>query len=67
MTGKRGGKATFDTSLSPQNRSQNRADETPRFTPTHKYNAWADDRRSTGATPRFSKGKRKGRQTDRQM
>ena len=25
--------------------------ETPRFTPTHKYNAWADDRRKLGTTP----------------
>ena len=40
-------------------RSHRRVDDTPRFTPTHKYNVWEDDRRSTGATPRFSKGKRK--------
>ncbi|XP_065064439.1 pre-mRNA-splicing factor ATP-dependent RNA helicase PRP16-like [Rhopilema esculentum] len=25
--------------------------ETPRFTPTHKYNAWADDKRKLGTTP----------------
>lgn len=40
-------------------RSHRRVGDTPRFTPTHKYNVWEDDRRSTGATPRFSKGKRK--------
>ena len=40
-------------------RSHRRVDDTPRFTPTHKYNVWEDDRRSTGATPRFSKGKSK--------
>ncbi|XP_057291109.1 pre-mRNA-splicing factor ATP-dependent RNA helicase PRP16-like [Hydractinia symbiolongicarpus] len=28
-----------------------REDETPRFTPTHKYNDWADDRRKGGWTP----------------
>ena len=39
-------------------RSHRQVDDTPRFTPTHKYNVWEDDRRSTGATPRFSKGKR---------
>lgn len=39
-------------------RSHRKVDDTPRFTPTHKYNVWEDDRRSTGATPRFSKGKR---------
>jgi len=26
-------------------------DDTPRFTPTHKYNAWADDRKNSGWTP----------------
>ncbi|XP_031561491.1 pre-mRNA-splicing factor ATP-dependent RNA helicase PRP16-like [Actinia tenebrosa] len=39
-------------------------DDTPRFTPTHKYNAWADDRRHSGATPRFSKGKARRRNKD---
>ncbi|KAJ4427868.1 hypothetical protein ANN_23872 [Periplaneta americana] len=28
-----------------------RHDDTPRPTPTHKYNAWARDRKKTGATP----------------
>ena len=34
-------------------------DDTPRFTPTHKYNAWADDRKKGGWTPseRGSPGK----------
>lgn len=41
-----------------ERRSHRRVDDTPHFTPTHKYNVWEDDRRSTGATPRFSKGKR---------
>ena len=40
-------------------RSHQRIDDTPMFTPTHKYNVWEDDRHSTGATPRFSKGKRR--------
>lgn len=41
-----------------ERRSHRRVDDTPLFTPTHKYNVWEDDRRSTGVTPRFSKGKR---------
>ena len=28
-----------------------REDDTPRFTPTHKYNEWADDRKKGGWTP----------------
>jgi len=33
--------------------------ETPRFTPTHKYNAWADDRQKLGTTPgSIRRGKR---------
>ncbi|CAD7090916.1 unnamed protein product [Hermetia illucens] len=30
-------------------------DATPRFTPAHKYNAWAADRKKSGATPREAK------------
>lgn len=30
-------------------------DDTPRPTPTHKFNAWANDRKRTGATPYTSK------------
>lgn len=34
-----------------------RHDETPRPTPTHKYNSWARDRKKTGATPVPGRGK----------
>lgn len=33
------------------------SDESPRPTPAHKYNAWANDRRPTGATPMTRKEK----------
>ncbi|KAK3726768.1 hypothetical protein QZH41_010426, partial [Actinostola sp. cb2023] len=46
------------------NRYTRLVDDTPRFTPTHKYNMWADDRRHSGATPRLSKGK--GRRRDQE-
>ena len=48
---------TFPASIAC--RSHQRIDDTPMFTPTHKYNVWEDDRHNTGATPRFSKGKRR--------
>lgn len=34
-------------------------DDTPRPTPAHKYNAWANDRKRSGATPYTSKLKKK--------
>lgn len=47
-----------------ERRSHQRIDDTPMFTPTHKYNVWEVDRHSTGATPRFSKGKRSANEKD---
>lgn len=41
-----------------------RSNETPLPTPTYKYNAWARNKRSTGATPRFSTGITSSSQTD---
>ena len=35
--------------------------DTPLPTPTHKYNAWADDRKSLGITPRAREGRDEGR------
>lgn len=40
-------------------RSKKQFQDTPRFTPSHKYNEWANDRRRTGATPR--EGQKDGR------
>lgn len=40
-----------DDSIYSEKRSRNIHDETPRFTPFHKYNSWANDRRKTGSTP----------------
>lgn len=34
---------------------KNRADETPRPTPAHRFNAWANDRKRSGATPQTGK------------
>lgn len=38
-------------SNSSKYRSSKYADDTPRPTPAHKFNAWANDRKRTGATP----------------
>lgn len=40
-----------------RDRQRRYEDDTPRPTPAHKYNAWAKDRRKTGATPGIEKDK----------
>ncbi|EDO35622.1 predicted protein [Nematostella vectensis] len=44
--------------IASEKRHSRHPDDTPRFTPTHKYNEWANDRRKTGVTPSF-KGKKR--------
>lgn len=39
----------------PWSSRQKPEDETPRATPAHKFNSWANDRRRSGATPRSSR------------
>lgn len=40
---------------SSKHRSSKYADDTPRPTPAHKFNAWANDRKRSGATPHIGK------------
>ncbi|CAO1411037.1 unnamed protein product [Diamesa hyperborea] len=40
---------------SAQSSSRKVSDDTPRATPAHKYNKWAADRKSSGATPQIGK------------
>lgn len=42
------------SSISRLKKSTRMEDDTPRPTPAHKFNAWANDRKRTGATPRTS-------------
>ncbi|XP_035680247.1 pre-mRNA-splicing factor ATP-dependent RNA helicase PRP16-like isoform X2 [Branchiostoma floridae] len=56
-------RSTRDGDYSERRKAPNKksVDETPLFTPTHKYNDWADDRRHIGITPRISKGRGEGK------
>ncbi|XP_028392273.1 pre-mRNA-splicing factor ATP-dependent RNA helicase PRP16-like [Dendronephthya gigantea] len=40
-----------------ERRREKKVDDTPALTPTYKYNSWANDKKSFGVTPRFSRGK----------
>ncbi|KAI8504571.1 Pre-mRNA-splicing factor ATP-dependent RNA helicase PRP16 [Branchiostoma belcheri] len=51
----------YDTSERRKASNKKSVDETPLFTPTHKYNDWADDRKHIGITPRISKGRGEGK------
>lgn len=45
-------------------RSNKKVDDTPKLTPTYKYNSWVKDKRSFGVTPRVSRGKGKRESKD---
>ncbi|KAF5294947.1 hypothetical protein FQR65_LT10660 [Abscondita terminalis] len=52
-----------------QKRSDNKRykSDTPRFTPAHKYNTWAKDRRKTGATPGFNEELKWNEEEDKEI
>ncbi|KNC23761.1 hypothetical protein FF38_13822, partial [Lucilia cuprina] len=54
----RSGSSGFSSSRSRSRRDHNREDDTARPTPAHKYNAWANDRKRSGATPSTSRSQR---------
>ncbi|KAF5273704.1 hypothetical protein FQA39_LY07394 [Lamprigera yunnana] len=41
--------------------------ETPQFTPVHKYNSWAKDRKKTGATPGYDEELKWNEEDDKEM
>lgn len=55
FTPKHGERHSDWSARSSKHRSAKYADDTPRPTPAHKFNAWANDRKRSGATPQIGR------------